>query len=389
MENKPAFYARYEFLFGLWLLAGLFTGIKQYHLGEINSHINNFIIFKSSYGHFLQKMPLYLEYPKEYFDLYLYGPIFAILIAPFAWLPTSFGVTVWNGINAMVLFLAVWNLPLDQKKRVAISWIILNSTMTALLNTQFHPLCIALILWSYICIHRGKDAWAALWIVLGICIKLYGIVGLAFFFFSKKPLRLAGYLFFWMLVMVSIPMLLGGWDYGMSTYQGWREVLTHKNELNIDIRNLRTDVCVMGMFRRWTGDGTLSNLWFLIPSMLLNIYVFFQVNKWKDVSFQLRMLSFVSIYLMLASTGTESPTLIMAFPGVGIWFVLGKQTKIRWFLLVITLLISSFSPTDLFPQWLRNEWINPLGLMILPLFIVWLTIAWELVKQEPTETPHP
>lgn len=389
MENKPAFYARYEFLLGLWLFAGLFTGIKQYNLGEINSHINNFIIFKSSYGHFLQRMPLYLEYPKEYFDLYLYGPIFAILMAPFAWLPTSISVTVWNVVNALVLFLAVWNLPLDERKRVAISWIIMNSSMTALLNTQFHPLCIALILWSYICIHRGQDAWAALWIVLGICIKLYGIVGLAFFFFSKKPLRLAGYLIFWMLLVLLIPMILGGWDYGMSTYQGWREVLTHKNELNIDIRNLRTDVCVMGMFRRWTGDSTLSNLWFLIPSMALNVFVFFQVKKWKDLSFQLRMLAYVSIYLMLASTGTESPTLIMAFPGVGIWFVLGEKSRARWVLLLITLIISSFSPTDLFPKWLRNEWINPLGLMILPLFLVWLAIAWDLLKKSPTETPHP
>lgn len=388
MENKPAFYARYEVLLGLWFIAGLFTGIKQYNLGELNSHINNFIIFKSSYGHFIQRMPLYLEYPKEYFDLYLYGPIFAILMAPFAFLPTAISVTVWNVINALVLFLAVWNLPLDQKKRVAISWIILNSTLTALLNTQFHPLCIALILWSYICIHRGQDAWAALWIVLGICIKLYGVVGLAFFFFSKKPLRLAGYLIFWMWLILLLPMFLGGWDHGMSTYMGWKEVLSHKNELNVDIRNLRTDVCVMGMFRRWTGDGTLSNLWFLIPSMVLNLYVFFQIKKWKDVSFQLRIVAFVSIYLMLASTGTESPTLIMAFPGVGIWFVLGEKTKSRWALLLLTLLISSFSPTDLFPQWLRNEWVNPLGLMILPLFLVWLAIAWDLVKLGPKETPR-
>ncbi|MFL0161283.1 glycosyltransferase family 87 protein [Aquirufa salirivi] len=388
MENKPAFYARYEVLLGLWFIAGLFTGIKQYNLGELHSHINNFIIFKSSYGHFIQRMPLYLEYPKEYFDLYLYGPIFAILMAPFAFLPTGISVTVWNVINALVLFSAVWNLPLDQKKRVAISWIILNSTVTALLNTQFHPLCIALILWSYICINRGQDAWAALWIVLGICIKLYGVVGLAFFFFSKKPLRLAGYLIFWMLLILLLPMLLGGWDYGMSTYMGWKEVLSHKNELNVDIRNLRTDVCVMGMFRRWTGDGTLSNLWFLIPSMILNVYVFFQVKKWKDLSFQLRILAFVSIYLMLASTGTESPTLIMAFPGVGIWFVLGEKTKSRWALLLLTLLISSFSPTDLFPQWLRNEWVNPLGLMILPLLLVWLAIAWDLVKLGPKEIPR-
>jgi hypothetical protein len=52
-------------------------------------------------------------------------------------------------------------------------------------------------------------------------------------------------------------------------------------------------------------------------------------------------------------------------------------------------LISSFSPTDLFPKWLRNEWINPLGLMILPLLLVWLSIAWDLIKQESKGTQHP
>jgi hypothetical protein len=81
---------------------------------------------------------------------------------------------------------------------------------------------------------------------------------------------------------------------------------------------------------------------------------------------------------MLASTGTESPTLIMAFPGVGLWFVLGPKNKFRWSLLVLTLVISSFSPTDLFPSYFREVFINPYALMILPLLIVWCVLAYDL-----------
>jgi len=155
-------------------------------------------------------------------------------------------------------------------------------------------------------------------------------------------------------------------------------VLSHKNTLNVDIRNLRTDVCVMGMFRRITGDGNLSNMWFLIPSLLLSAWVYFQPKKWLDVDFQLRLLALVLIYLMLASTGTESPTLIMAFPGVGIWFVLGEKTRGRWLLFIVTMLVSSFSPTDLFPAYLREAYINRYALMILPLLMVWISLLKDL-----------
>jgi hypothetical protein len=237
-----------------------------------------------------------------------------------------------------------------------------------------------MIIWSYIFVQRGRDFWSASLIVLGILIKFYGIVGLAFFFFSKDRWRFAGYLVFWLVVWGLLPFMLGGMTYGWRCYGEWLAILQHKNELNVDISNFRTDVCVMGMFRRITGDGTLSNLWFLVPSMLLNIWVYFQPKKWGDLVFQLRILAFVSIYLMLASTGTESPTLVMAMPGLGIWFMLSEQKRWQWVLLVITLLISSFSPTDLFPKFLREGYIIRYGLMILPLLGVWLALAVDLLR---------
>ncbi|MEN9960776.1 MAG: hypothetical protein RL045_1028, partial [Bacteroidota bacterium] len=163
----------------IWALAGLVTGWKQFSLSSVHSHINNFQIFKASFGHFIHRMPLYLEYPKEYFDLYLYGPIFAILMAPFSAIPDGPSVILWNVLNSVVLFVTLWHLPIVENKRVAITWIVLNSSITALLNTQFHALCLALILWSYICVEKEKYFWATLWIVLGISIKLYGVVGLA------------------------------------------------------------------------------------------------------------------------------------------------------------------------------------------------------------------
>jgi len=382
MNQSRIWYKNEKVLFILWMIAGIVTAIKQYSLGEINSHINNFIIFISSYGHFVEKVNLYELYPKEYFDLYLYGPIFSLLIAPFALLPTSISLVLWNSLNAVALFFAIWNLPLGIEKKSGVLWIILNSLITALLNTQFHGLCVAMIIWSYVLIKKDKLEWATLLIALGIFIKLYGVIGLAFFFFHKKKWAFIRYLVFWIILILALPVLIGGWNFGVTCYYDWLHVLNHKNDINIDLANTRTDVCVMGMIRRISGKGDLSNLWFLIPSMILNVWVFFQVRKWQNTVFQLRILAFMLIYLMLSSTGTESPTLIMAFPGVGLWFVLSKKNKWQWVILVFTLLISSFSPTDIFPKYLREQWINPYALMILPLLIVWCFLAYELRTEE-------
>jgi hypothetical protein len=174
-----------------------------------------------------------LEYPKEYFDLYLYGPVFALLMAPFAILPLGISVVLWNVLNAMLLFWALMELPLGMPKKSAILWIALNSLLTALLNTQFHAICISMIIWSVIIEQKGGDFWSAALIVLGVLIKFYGIVGLAFFFFSKERLRFAGYLVFWLVAWGILPVLLGGMDYGLRTYvEGWG-IIQHKNELNV------------------------------------------------------------------------------------------------------------------------------------------------------------
>ena len=118
----------------IWVLAGIVTGWKQYSLSEVHLHVNNFVIFKSSFGHFVHHLPLYLEYPKEYFDLYLYGPVFAILMAPFAVLPLGVSVVLWNVLNAVLLFWALMELPMGISKKSGILWIVFNSLLTALLN---------------------------------------------------------------------------------------------------------------------------------------------------------------------------------------------------------------------------------------------------------------
>ncbi|WP_309597342.1 hypothetical protein [Flavobacterium davisii] len=101
----------------------------------------------------------------------------------------------------------------------------------------------------------------------------------------------------------------------------------------------------------------------------------------KDRNFQLLLLASVLIFTVIFSSGSESPTYIIAFFGVAIWFVLkGKtMTKTDCFLFVLAMLLTSFSPTDLFPKFVREKYINPYALKALPCVLVWLKIVYEML----------
>ena len=50
---------------GLWALLGVIAWITKYFPGKYN----NFSIFRQSFWHTLNELPLYAAYPEEYFSL--------------------------------------------------------------------------------------------------------------------------------------------------------------------------------------------------------------------------------------------------------------------------------------------------------------------------------
>ncbi|MBD2699287.1 DUF2029 domain-containing protein [Spirosoma sp. BT702] len=375
--QHPFFFSRRNIII-IWTLLGVLTGVKQYYLGEPGSFINNFLLFVNSFKHLMAHQNLFLDYPAETFDSYHYGPIFALLIAPFYWLPTLLSVTIWNVFNSLFLLYAIYELPLTDRQRAVVSWLVLNSSYTCLLNTQFHHICAGMIMLSYTQLPKRQEVLAATNVALGTLIKLYGIVGLAFFPFAQNKVRYVVGGIVSTVVFVTLPMLFVGFDYTVQCYYDWYESLSYKNQLNVSLENTRTDVCVMGMFRRLFNDGTLSNLYFIIPGLLIFATAYLKTNLFQNVRFQLSILASTLLFLNLASTGFESPTFIISFTGVAIWYVVSAKTRLDSLLLAFALLISSFSPTDIFPAYIRDHYVNQYALMVLPLLFVWLRLHWTI-----------
>ena len=372
---------RSNYVTNLWFIlpfvAVLFLIIK----GE--SHINNYLIFKNVFWHTVNQQNLYHFYPAEYFDKNHYGPFFSIIIAPFAVLPNYLGVLIWAMVNAGILFFAIRKLPLSEWGKNIILCISLIETLTSIQNVQFNPMLCSWIILTYVCIQSNKLSLAAMFIVAGTLVKLYGIVGIPFLFFTKDYKVFIGYLILWTLIFLGLPMLISSPDFIFKSYVDWYHVLIEKNLENVSSYQQigMTDISAMGFVKRVSGFYQLSNLYFILPAGLLMLLPLVRKSYWRNTTFQLSYLAQVLIGVVIFSTSAESPTYVIAVVGYAIWFVLSgpKPSKWMYYLLALLLTLTVFSPTDLFPKYIRNEYVIKYSLKALPCFIAWLIISFQLL----------
>ena len=374
-----------------WFLVPFFAALLL--LAKGNSHINNYLIFKNVFWHTVHHQQLYAYYPTEYFDKNHYGPFFSLIIAPFALLPNFLGVALWAMANAWILFYAVHQLPLSSKAKHTILIISLVENVTSIQNLQFNPMLCSWILLTFVFIREGKLSLAALFIVAGTLVKLYGIVGLPFIFFTKKYKKIMGYLIFWAVLLGCLPMLISSPAFILQSYVDWYQVLIEKNAENISsYQNIgMTDISAMGFVRRVSGYYDLSNFYFILPAGILTILPFFRFSQWKDLTFQLTYLAQVLIGVVIFSTSAESPTYVIAVVGFAIWYVLVDPKAGHWmfYLLLFVLVLTVFSPTDLFPRYIRKEYVIRYSLKALPCLFAWLIITVQLLSSNfSSKSPH-
>ena len=346
---RTKFFTDYRFITILWFGLALATIVQNVF---IRGQFNNYLIFDGVFWHTLKQLPLYVAYPEEYFDTNHYGILFSIVIAPFAILPKWLGCTLWIIANAGFLYWAIRQLPLPKMGIIAVLLIAAHDMYTAAAMQQFNIGVIALLAGSFVFIQRGKSHWATLFIVIGTLTKLYGIVGLAFFFFAK--------------------------DYVLSQYYDWWVSLSEKNNSNtgVTVYNLQ-NLSLLGFLQR-TGIYNNNGIVILV-GLLLFALPYLRIDRYKDLNFRLLLLASTSIFLCLFSTGTENSTYIIAYVGVGVWFMVSElPMKVKITLLVLAML-GSLSPTDIFKP-LKEPYIIRYSLRAVPVTLVWLVIVWEMVS---------
>jgi hypothetical protein len=364
--------------FGLASIAALLAIIKH------NSSTNNYAIFRQVFYHTLQQQNLYAAYPLQYGDVNLYGPIFSIVIAPFALLPYSLGAFIWVFFGALVLFYAIMQLPIKKEFSVGIIIVASLEMMNVGAYFQSNSLIAACIILGFVYINKGKEVWALFFILLATFIKIYGIVGLAFFFFSKNKMQFIGWFVIWSLLFFVSPMSISSVSFIIQSYQDWFIALVQKNDKNIVIasQNYFQDISVMGMIKRIFKIETINNIFIYVPAMIFFLLQYLQPNSFKDIRYRLYLLCSVLLMVVIFSTSSESSTYIIAFPAICLWYFLqNKTTGINIFFLTC-FLITSLSYSDLLTPYVRTHIMRPYSLKALPSFITWVIIVIQMYKKQ-------
>ncbi len=371
---KP-FFRDFRTLAGLWLLLGVLAAVMKMH-----SH-NNFLVFRGSFWHAWQGLPLYAEYPQEYWDINHYGPLFSLVIAPFAVVPEWLGLLMWCIALSLGLYVAVRRSLLTSGQQLFVLWFCAHELLTALYMQQFNIAIAAIIVGAFFLIEKERDATAAFLIVLGTLVKIYGIVGLAFFFFSKHKVRFVAALAVWSAVMFVAPMVLSSPDYVVGQYQAWMVDLASKNSENAEA--LMQNISLLGMTHRVTGLE-FSDLWLIVPALVMFGIPYLRINQYQNVAFRQTLLASVLMFTVLFSTGSESSGYIIALVGVVVWYTAAPWQRNRWdvALMIFVFVLTSLSPSDLFPAYLRKEWVQPYALKALPVTIVWFKLCYEMYVKD-------
>lgn len=351
----------------------LLLGTKTFHEGgKPYTHYNNYNIFANSFHHLKNNQDLYILYPNEQWDLYKYTPTFSAFFGLFAIFPDWIGLNLWNLFNTIILLLAIYYLPkLDVLQKGLILIIILIEHLTSLQGAQSNGLIAGLLVLSFGLLESKKYLFAALCIMFSFYIKIFGIVGLALFLFYPNKLKLALYTFLWTVVLFIVPLVFVDMSQYLKLFQSYLGLL------NMD-HSISYGYSVMGWLHSWFNIELDKNTLVLIGAMVFLI-PFALFSKYSNYTFKYLTLTSILIWIVIFNHKAESPTFIIAMTGVALWFVASEKSLLNIVLFCSAFVLTTLSPTDIFPRFLRNEYVIPYTLKAFPCIMIWMKIVYDMI----------
>ena len=367
-------------LWFIYSLAAILVSLQRLGLApNANGYTayENYRIFRNAFSHLLAGQNPYAAFPAEQWDLFKYSPAFALFMAPFAALPDWAGLPLWNLLNALPLLAAIFYLPvLTEKQRMFMAWWILPELVVSMQNSQSNGLTAALIIWPIIALEHHRPASAAAWTAAGAFLKIFGIFSAILAWFYPNKIRFALSLVLWSVALALLPALLTGPHHLVQIYQWWWELLTHDHASSVGLS-------VQGWLQTWFG-WTPSKIGVTLSGLLVLLASVFAARRTSQNA--LLTLASVLLWVVIFNHKAESPTFVIAMCGVAIWYLTGARRRWETALLLLTFILVSLSPTDIFPRSWREQIVQPFVLKAVPCIVIWILLTLRLATSHlPTK----
>jgi len=351
----------------VWLGAIIGATVQQ---GGIHNH-NNFLIFRAASRHLIAGSDLYTLYPAEHADLYKYSPTFALLFAPFAFLPLLPAIFLWNALNAGALFIAL-GMVLPRRAANVARAIVFLDMLGSLQNAQSNALVAALIIFTFAAYERHHTALGSLAAVGGAFIKLFPLAGVSFAIFHPRKVRVALAVVGSSVLLFALPLLVTSPTILRAQYVSWRA-------LGAADASIKRGYSVMQMV-----ENVLHQGWPNWPIQLLGVAillapVLFQRNRWHEWERRRLYLCSVLVFCVIFNHLAESPTFVVALAGAAIWFAaLARPSRWEWTLFVLIVVLTILSSSDIMPDAIQRDFFDRYRFKTVPLIVLWIELQRRL-----------
>ncbi|MDL5048146.1 glycosyltransferase family 87 protein [Oscillatoria amoena NRMC-F 0135] len=358
----------------LYGIAFILASVAQYfkpQTGEYTNY-NNYIIFKQAFFHLLDGKDLYIMYPAECWDLFKYSPAFALFMGVFAWLPDIAGLTLWNLLNAMVLWYGFATIPqATNRQKTFMLLFVFIELLTSIQNAQSNGLIAGLILLAFNKLENGDVRWSSLFITLTVFIKLFGLVAFALFLLYKQKPKFILWSIAWTLLLLVLPIVVSGYDGLLAQYQSWWKMLKEDHSASVGLS-------VMGWLQTWFGYNGSKTL-ITLGGVALFCLPLIKVQQYSDYTFRLLLTASVLLWVIIFNHKAESPTFVIAIAGAALWYFMQPKNTAALVLIALAFIFTSLSPTDLFPPPVRKQFIEPYVLKAVPCIFIWGVLIYQMM----------
>ncbi|MCC6244346.1 MAG: DUF2029 domain-containing protein [Gemmatimonadaceae bacterium] len=365
--GDPAGLRMLKLAVGVHVLIAALATIQRLVVG---SQINNFLIFRGSFFHLLSGQDLYAAYPLEHFDFYKYSPTWALLFAPFALPPVPVGLVLWNVVNAGVLAIAMTRLLPARAAAFALG-IVFFEALGAVQNAQSNGLAAALMIFALIASEHAQPRAGAFSIAVGTSIKLFPIGAGLFGVLARPCWRHVGWCVAAGAILLALPLAVTSFDTLLTQYASWRAI-SARDTLSIE------QAWVGGIVETYLGRAVPHGpfqvagvLWMLASSAYAS-------RAWDHPTVRRLLLASLLGFATIFNHKGESPTYVIAFAGIGIWWSIMPRARWRDVIVLAAFVLGSLGGTDLFPRAYRVAYHHGWQLKALTASLAWVAMQWDL-----------
>jgi hypothetical protein len=355
-----------------WLVALLWSGaiVAATVQHGVVSQNNNFRIFRGASRHLIAGSDLYAAYPAEHFDFYKYSPTFALLFAPFAYLPFAPSMLVWNALNAGALFIGI-GLVLPRRAANFARAIVFLDVLGSLQNVQSNALVAALIVFTFAAYERHHTALGSLAAIAGAYVKLFPIAGVSFAVFHARKVRVAVAVAVGAVVFALLPLLVTSPARLLAQYASWRSIET----VDATARGFTVMQMIEQLFHAGLPNWPIQ----LAGVLLLVAPILVQRWRWHDWILRRLYLCSVLVFCVIFNHQAESPTFVIAITGVAIWFAaIERPTRWEWVLLGFIAVFTILASSDLMPRAIQRDFFDRYRFKTVPLIVLWIELQRRL-----------